>query len=242
MRILLGIWTWLSFALVSTVGFVICLTVFVLTWPVDPTRRWTGRGIRLTGRAMCAAVPAWRFSIRGRLPDELPERCVCVCNHRSNLDPFVLTLLPWEMKFLAKSKLFQIPIVGWGIFIAGDIPLVRGSSRSIKRAMRRAAWYVERGMPVLFFPEGTRSRDGGLLPFKDGAFRLAIDTGAHVLPIALSGTEHALRKGDWKPSPARGRITVGAPIPTSGLTLADLPGLKLTTRAALDALVRTLDS
>jgi 1-acyl-sn-glycerol-3-phosphate acyltransferase len=240
MRLFLGIWTWLSFALVSTVGFVICLALFVVTWPFDPTRRWTGRGIRLTGRAMCAAVPAWRFSIRGPLPRELPERCVCVCNHRSNLDPFVLTLLPWEMKFLAKSKLFQIPVVGWGIFIAGDIPLVRGSSRSIKRAMLRAAWYVERGMPVLFFPEGTRSLDGGLLPFKDGAFRLAIDTGAHVLPIALAGTENALRKGDWKPSPARGQISVGAPISTAGLTVADLASLKQATRAAIDSLAQGL--
>lgn len=241
MRVLLGIWTWLSFALVSTVGFVICLVVFLLTTPIDPTRRWTGRGIRITGRAMMSAVPAWRFSIQGPLPERLPERCVCVCNHRSNIDPFVLTRLPWEMKFLAKSKLFQIPIVGWGIFLAGDIPLVRGSAKSIKQAMVRAAWYIERGMPVLIFPEGTRSLDSDLLPFKDGAFRLAIDSGAHILPIALSGTEHALRKGDWRPSPARGRITVGTPIPTTGLTPADVPALKQKTAGAIRDLVSSLN-
>jgi len=240
MRVLLGIWTWLSFALVSTVGFFICLVILALTWPIDPTRRWTGRGIRITGHSMMSAVPAWRFTIQGSLPDRLPERCVCVCNHRSNIDPFVLTRLPWEMKFLAKSKLFQIPIVGWGIFIAGDIPLVRGSTRSAKQAMRRAAWYIERGMPVLIFPEGTRSLDGKLLPFKDGAFRLAIETQAQLLPIALSGTEHALRKGDWRPSPARGRIAVGSPIPTEGLTLEDTPGLKQTTLRALESLVASL--
>jgi len=187
-----------------------------------------------------SAVPAWRFSIHGPLPSRLPARCVCVCNHRSNIDPFVLTRLPWEMKFLAKSKLFQIPVVGWGIFIAGDIPLVRGSARSIKRAMERAAWYVERGMPVLIFPEGTRSPDGQLLPFKDGAFRLAIETGAELLPMALSGTEHALRKGDWRPSPARGRVAVGTPIPTVGLTVADVPKLKQTTAAAIRSLVESL--
>lgn len=241
MRFLLGIWTWLSFALVSTVGFVICLVLFLLTLPLDPTRRWTGRGIRITGRAMMSAVPAWRFSIHGPLPDSLPERCVCVCNHRSNIDPFVLTRLPWEMKFLAKSKLFQIPIVGWGIFLAGDIPLVRGSAKSIKRAMVRAAWYVERGMPVLIFPEGTRSLDGHLLPFKDGAFRLAIETGADLLPLALAGTEHALRKGDWRPSPARGRMTVGTPISTAGLTVADVPALKQRVAAAISELVASIE-
>src|SRR6186713_2256776 len=99
MRVLHGIWTWLSLALVSAVGFVICLALFLITWPFDPTRRLTGRGIRITGRTMCKAVFAWRFSIQGPLPERLPERCVCVCNHRSNMDPFVLTLLPWEMKF-----------------------------------------------------------------------------------------------------------------------------------------------
>jgi len=96
-------------------------------------------------------------------------------------------------------------------------------------------------MPVLIFPEGTRSPDGQLLPFKDGAFRLAIETGAHVLPIAVSGTEHALRKGDWRPSPARGLIRVGAPIPTAGLSLTDAAALKQSTVAAIESLVRSLD-
>jgi len=241
MRVLLGIWTWLSFALVSTVGFVICLVVFLLTWPFDPTRRLTGRGIRITGRTMFRAVFAWRFVLERPVPDQLPERCVCICNHRSNMDPFVLTLLPWEMKFLAKSKLFQIPIVGWGMFIAGDIPLVRGSATSIKRAMQRAAWYVKRGMPVLFFPEGTRGTGGELLPFKDGAFRLAIDQGADIVPVALCGTENALRKGDWKPSFASGRVLVGSPIPTAGLTHNDLPELKRVARDALGMLVHRLE-
>jgi 1-acyl-sn-glycerol-3-phosphate acyltransferase len=145
------------------------------------------------------------------------------------------------MKFLAKSKLFQIPIVGWGMFIAGDIPLVRGSATSIKRAMQRAAWYVKRGMPVLIFPEGTRGTGTELLPFKDGAFRLAIDQAADILPIALSGTEDALRKGDWKPSPARGRVLVGNPIPTAGLGHNDLPELKRRAREALSVLVGQID-
>lgn len=237
MRFLLGIWTWFSFALVSTVGFVICLVVFLLTRPFDPTRRWIGRAIRLTGRVMCACVPAWRFSVRGPVPEPLPPRVVCVCNHMSNIDPFLLTHVPWEMKYLAKASLFRIPMVGWGIGLAGDIPLVRGSASSVKRALARAAWYVERGMPVLFFPEGTRSPDGQLLPFKDGAFRLAIETGAHVLPLALAGTADALRKGDWKPSPAHGVVVVGQPIDASGRAL---PELKEEVRSAIAALVQTI--
>jgi 1-acyl-sn-glycerol-3-phosphate acyltransferase len=140
------------------------------------------------------------------------------------------------MKFLAKSSLFKIPFVGWGIKIAGDIPLVRGSTTSVKRAMERARFYVEHGMPVLIFPEGTRSTTGELLPFKDGAFRLAIETQAHVLPIAIGGTVGALRKGDWKPGIARGSSLVGEPISTEGLSMKDVAVLKERVKSAISGL------
>lgn len=236
MRALLGIWTWFAFTAISAVGYVICLVAFIFTLPFDPTRRITGSGIRAVGRTMCAAVPMWKFSYQKPVPTQLPARCVCVSNHCSNIDPFLLGHLPWEMKFLAKSSLFKIPFVGWGIKIAGDIPLVRGSTQSVKRAMARARFYVEHGMPVLIFPEGTRSTTGELLPFKDGAFRLAIETQAHILPIAVGGTVGALRKGDWKPGIARGTAMVGEPIPTQGLSMRDLGELKETVRAAISEL------
>lgn len=232
-RTLLGLWTWFSFAAVSAVGYLVCLVVFLLTIAFDPTRRITGSGIRLVGRIMVRCVPAWRFRYERPVPARLPERAVCVSNHCSNIDPFLVAHLPWEMKFLAKDVLFKIPFVGWGIKIAGDIPLVRGSTHSIKNAMARAAFYVRHGMPVCIFAEGTRSVTGELLPFKDGAFRLAIECKAFVVPVAVAGTVDALRKGDWRPGPARGVVTVGEPITTEGMTLADVPLLKERTREAI---------
>lgn len=237
-RTLLGLWTWFAFTVISGVGFCICLVLFLVTAPFDPTRRLTGTAIRQVGRLMCGAVPAWSFRAILPLPIERPARTVCVSNHVSNIDPFALLALPWEMKFMAKSVLFQIPFVGWGIRIAGDIPLVRGSSQSVKRAMSKARFYVERGMPVLFFPEGTRSTDGSLLPFKDGAFRIAIECQAEVLPMALVGTRQALKKGDWRPAPARALIKVGEPIPTVGMTLSDLAVLRERTRDRVRELVQ----
>ena len=92
------------------------------------------------------------------------------------------------------------------------------------------ARWLARGMPVMLFPEGTRSEDGQLLPFKDGAFRLAIETGADLLPVALAGTRTALPKHSWKFGRADGRVTVGAPIATTGMSLADLEPLKARVR------------
>lgn len=236
MRTLLGIWTWLAFAVVSAIGFLCVGAVFLFIWPFDKNRRFTGRAIHTVGVLMVRAVPAWRFRVVGPLPSELPERCVCVSNHVSNLDPFLLAFLPWEMKYLAKSVLFHIPFVGWGIRIAGDIPLVRGSARSIKRAMERCAAYVRDGMPVLIFPEGTRSTTSEMLPFKDGAFRLAIQERAHLLPLAVVGTEAALRKHDWRPAPARAVVAAGTPISTEGMTLDDVPALKERVREEIEQL------
>ncbi len=237
-----GIWTWLAFALISGVGYCVCLVTFLLTAAFDKNRYLTGRCIRFVGRMMCAAVPMWKLSYQKPVPKKLPARCVCVSNHCSNIDPFLLIHLPWEMKYLAKSSLFQIPFIGWGMKIAGDISLVRGSARSIRSALQKAGDYVERGMPVLIFPEGTRSMDGQLLSFKDGAFRLAVEKQADLLPIALSGTATALKKGDWKPSSAHGTCLVGEPISTRGCTLADLPRLKNETRERIAALKLELSS
>jgi 1-acyl-sn-glycerol-3-phosphate acyltransferase len=240
MGALFGVWTWLAFAVISIIGFCVSLVAFLLTFPFDPNRYVTGRCIRVVGRLMCAATPVWKLSYQGPVPSRLPERCVCVSNHCSNIDPFLLIHLPWEMKFLAKASLFRIPFIGWGMKIAGDISLVRGSSRSVRTALLQAGQYIDRGMPVLFFPEGTRSRDGELLPFKDGAFRLAIEKGAHVLPIAIAGTSTALKKGDWKPSRAHGICIVGEPISTVGLGNEPLVRLKAESRAAIEELKRRL--
>ncbi len=239
-RSLLGIWTWFAFGFVSTFGYFI--TIFVLPIIVlDPSRKLGGQMIRFWGRCMVAAVPAWKMRYLDPMPERLPERCVCISNHCSNVDPFLLAHLPWEMKFLAKSTLFKIPSVGWGMVIAGDISVVRGSAKSIKAAMKKASFYLQRGMPVLFFPEGTRSKTGDLLPFKDGAFRLAIENQADILPMAVAGTRGALKKGDWRPGKAEGVILVGEPISTAGMSVKNLKDLKATSRAAVTALKQELN-
>jgi 1-acyl-sn-glycerol-3-phosphate acyltransferase len=150
---------------------------------------------------------------------------VCISNHCSHTDVFLICHLPFEMKWLAKQSLFKLPFVGWGMWLVGDMGVERGSNKARDVLAECASW-LERGVPVFIFPEGTRSLDGELQPFKDGAFALAIETGAEVLPMAVAGTETALQKHDWRPGFARGLLRVGSPIPTTGMTGDDVERLK----------------
>ncbi|MFL5349657.1 MAG: lysophospholipid acyltransferase family protein [Hyalangium sp.] len=240
MNALLSIYTWLEIGLVALVGFFVQLVLAVLTWPFDRRKVITGRCFRLIGVTAAKLTPFWRFGVHGTVPQRLPPRTVVVSNHESNADPFLISFLPWEMKWLGKASLFKIPAVGWSMWLAGDIPVTRGDQESARGAMAQCAKWLDKGMPVMIFPEGTRSKTDELLPFKDGAFRLAIETGADLLPLAVSGTRRALPKHSWRFARSKGLVTVGTPISTQGMTLADVERLKAMAREQILALRASL--
>jgi 1-acyl-sn-glycerol-3-phosphate acyltransferase len=121
-----------------------------------------------------------------------------VSNHESFADILLISHLPCEMKWLSKVEIMRIPVLGWDMYLAGDIPVERGTARSAVKAMHRCQEVLKKKVSVIIFPEGTRSDSGEMLPFKDGAFRLAIDAGVPILPLVVSGTRTALRKHDWR--------------------------------------------
>jgi 1-acyl-sn-glycerol-3-phosphate acyltransferase len=126
-----------------------------------------------------------------------------VANHQSIHDILLLSHVPREMKWVAKDELFRIPWVGWMLRMSGDIAIRRGHAESGGEALSRARAYLARGMSVIIFPEGTRSARGTLLPFKSGAFRLALDAGVPVLPIMVHGTAQGMPKGGPWVNPCR---------------------------------------
>ena len=238
--LLLAVWTWLVLGLCSLGCFTVQLVLVPLTWPFDRNRLVTGYLYRFTGVLVSRLTPLWDFDIVRPLPARRPGRTVVVSNHCSQADPFLISRVPWEMKWLGKASLFRVPIVGWSMWLAGDIPVVRGERRSAKGAMAKCRRYLERDMPVMIFPEGTRSLTEELGPFKDGAFQLAIETGADILPLAVHGTANALPVHDWRFGRARARVIVGDPISTAGMSLEDIPHLKEIVRAEIEALRATL--
>ena len=241
MNALLSAWTWFEIGLVAFLGWIVQMVLALFTWPFDRRRVVVGRTFRLVGVVASRLTPFWHFAVVGPTP-KVAGRTVVVSNHESQADPFLISHLPWEMKWLGKASLFRIPVVGWMMWLAGDVPVHRGDKTSGKGAMASCAEWLARGMPVMIFPEGTRSPDGDLLPFKDGAFRLAIETGADILPIAVSGTRTALPKHSWRFRYAYASVTVGTPLSTKGLTLADLEALKTSARAQVEALRERLRS
>jgi len=130
------------------------------------------------------------------------------------------------MKWLSKAELFRIPVLGWLMRLAGDIPVDRGNPRSAAEAMVRCKEILKQKVSVIIFPEGTRSETDEMLPFKDGAFRLAIDAGVPILPLAVSGAATALRKHDWRLGRSVAEVRVLEPVETTGLARADIPALR----------------
>ena len=233
MKSLASIWSFFAIALVVVVGFFLQLLLAIVTLPFDRRRVVAGRFFRLMAVTAVKMIPSWHFRAVDPSVKGPQRRTVVVSNHASNADVFLISHLPWEMKWLGKSSLFKIPLLGWSMWLAGDIPVHRGARGSVETAMRRCAFWLERDMPVMIFPEGTRSLDGQLGPFKDGAFRLAIETQSDLLPLAVAGTHDALPKHTWKFGNARGRVIVGTPINTAGMKMEDVPQLRELARAQI---------
>jgi 1-acyl-sn-glycerol-3-phosphate acyltransferase len=138
--------------------------------------------------------PLWRLRVSGR--EKAPWRgpAVLVANHLSMLDILVVYALFRPFKWVSKAELFRVPVVGWNMRLNDYVPVWRGDRESVRRMMAHCKAHLARGAPVLLFPEGTRSRDGRLQAFKDGAFRLAHEAGVPVIPVVITGTFDALPK------------------------------------------------
>lgn len=232
---LVSIWAWLVLAACVVLWLPFMALLRLVTAPFDPGRYAVGYVFRRIGPVMAALNPFWRFHFTGSMPVDPRRPYVVVSNHESFADILLISHLPWEMKWLSKAELFRVPMLGWMMQLAGDIPVKRGFGPSAVEAMARCREALARRVSVMIFPEGTRSATAEMLPFKDGAFRLAIDAGVPILPLALHGTSTALRKHDWRFGRSTAIVKVLEPVDTAGLTTADVPALRDRVRAVIAA-------
>lgn len=187
------------------------------------------------------AILGIRAVVAGREHIQLHRPALYTVNHASNVEPPVLfavlrDLTP-RLKVVYKAVLRKLPILGRGFDVVGFVPIERENRERATQAIDKAAGSVQSGNSLLMFPEGTRSRTGQLLPFKKGAFVLAIKAQAPVVPTAIYGAARAMRPGSPLIWPTTVRVHFGPPVETTGLLLTDRDVLTERVRAEVARLL-----
>lgn len=233
MRTFVSAILWALIGLLATLWLPVLALIFLSTAPFDPGRYAVGRWFRRSAVAAVKLVPFWKFSTEGVIIDDPRRPYVAVANHESFADIFLLSHLPWEMKWLSKEAIFRLPVMGWMMRMAGDIAVRRGEADSRKRAVQDIHDRLDKNVSVMILPEGTRSPTDEMLPFRNGAFTIAIERQLPILPIAVAGTREAMAKHSLRFNRSRAIARVLPPVETTGMTPKDVPVLRERVRAAI---------
>lgn len=179
-----------------------------------------------TWSRMIARTVGARVRVIGAEELRAGESYVFLSTHQSYMDiPVMLGYLPAQLRIAAKREVFLIPFLGWHMRRAGHISINRGSTADAVAALQRAAREIRPGVSPFLYPEGTRTRDGSLQPFKKGGFRLALESGLPIVPVTILGTRALLPRDSFVFRPGPVRMHLDPPIPTAGLDESDLPAL-----------------
>ncbi|OGP90369.1 MAG: hypothetical protein A2156_00110 [Deltaproteobacteria bacterium RBG_16_48_10] len=193
----------------------------IIAYLVDPKGRVSHRFAKLWGR-VALMVNGIHVKMEGVEHLCKESSYIFMSNHQGSYDIFTLLgHLPFQFKWLAKKELFSIPIIGWAMTAAGYISIDREGTRETVGAMNKAARKIREGMSVVIFPEGSRSADGSIHPFKKGGFTLAIKSKVPIVPIAIAGSREIMPKDKLTISPGDIRVRLGQPIETERCSMKD---------------------
>ncbi|MGQ9843090.1 MAG: lysophospholipid acyltransferase family protein [Spirochaetota bacterium] len=174
--------------------FLIALLIRVFTYPFDKRLRLLHLFTCFWGSLYTYIMPPWKIKVEGRKKIQNNVPYVFVSNHQSQLDILVAFRLYKHFKWVSKAEIFNVPVIGWNMFLNRYVRLFRGVKESAARMMQDCEMHLKEGSPVFIFPEGTRSPDGHLKEFKLGAFILAKNLNVPILPVIIEGTRFALPK------------------------------------------------
>jgi 1-acyl-sn-glycerol-3-phosphate acyltransferase len=212
------LWVWLVFApLLAALTLLFALFALVLIPIAGPTAASRFAGVPWA-RMICYATPVW-VRTRGREHLNQSQSYIIVANHQSQYD--IVVLYGWlgiDFRWVMKKELRKVPGLGIACEKIGHIFIDRSNTKKALESLEAAKQTIVRGVSVIFFPEGTRSKTGRLGTFKLGAFKMAKDLGLPILPVTISGTRELLKTKSLLIWPGKAEMTIHPPIPIDGLT------------------------
>ena len=207
-------------------------TAFILIWVVLTTSFFgvisviisfftrTGNPVHIIARIWAQSilmVSRVHVSVQGLSNIEPDKSYIFMANHQSNFDiPVLLGYLPVQFRWLAKAELFKIPVFGRAMLGAGYVKIDRFDQESAFESIKEAARKMKDGISVMIFPEGTRSKDGSIRPFKKGGFVMAVDSGVPIVPVVIRGTWSIMAKSSLQINHGQVEMTLAKPIDTTG--------------------------
>ncbi|HWW82325.1 MAG TPA: lysophospholipid acyltransferase family protein [Vicinamibacterales bacterium] len=230
----IAVYVWAPFANLLWYFYTVVMgTLSLLIWPFDRS----GAMQHWCARWWCRMI-AWtigaRIQVHGVGNVDSTRAYIYMANHSSLIDtPALFGYLPYQFKIMAKKTLFYVPFMGWHLWSSGNFPIDRSNGRRTASSLRRVVEGVRHGKSLAIFPEGTRTPDGRLQPFKPGAFKIALRAGVPIVPVTIRGTFKLLPKTTLVPRPGRVDMFIGQPIDTASYTDEQVPELMERTRTAI---------
>lgn len=206
------------FILISALFNIVYFPIFTLTWLFttlfDKKGEIIGRMSVIYAKAIIYCSPWWRLRINGIENIDRSKKYIIMSNHQSMLDIPAISSLPLNIRWVAKKEVFNIPLLNVIILMRRDITIVRGALADSKRMLKKCRKEINMGKPIGIFPEGTRTKTGRVMSFKEGGFMIAKMNSADILPIVIEGSYDAThpKKGTLK-FPATFYVNILEPIP-----------------------------
>ncbi len=232
---------WNTLQLIYTIGWTAgCITLALLVLALTGGRRRIP--LRMASRLWAPGL-LWgagaHLEVEGLQRVDFAQPHVSVANHQTIIDVCALSrALPVSIRFVIKQELAKVPFIGWYARAMGMVFIERGQAREAASRLHSVVALVQGGDSLCAFPEGTRSRDGSVRPFKGGAFQVALQAGVPIVPTAIEGSGAVLPAAGFKVRPGMIRVRIGDPIPTAGLKPNDRHALAQRAHDAVVALQR----
>lgn len=192
--LLISIYCWIFYVIASMLLLPVAVAIRLVTYKNDKSLSRLHRFTAFWGLVFIWGTPLWKFKIEGEENIQTDENYVMISNHQSMIDIFILYQIKHQFKWVAKASLFKTPFFGQALALNNYIKLERTNRSSMLKMMRHANRVLRDYCSVMIFPEGTRSMTGEMGNFKDGAFKLALESGKRILPIVLDRTVNSLPK------------------------------------------------